>query len=154
MQQQIKEWFSTSINEQERPIHATRTTLKKANSPINEDTLIKLLPDLHLHGQLPSTPSDADTLALSKMLKQVIQELKVFQDQSEGRIRLQYAFSEAEKWFYIVGHIADFDDEAKYLLYDYKFKAEDFLEPFGWEVSLSVVQKTDQFRSYVSLSDV
>jgi hypothetical protein len=93
-------------------------------------------------------PSLPDTIALIK------RELKALQDGSEGRIRLQYAVSEEEKYLYIVGHIADYDEASECLLYDFKYKTEDLLARWGWEVALSVVQKTDRFRSYVPLSDI
>lgn len=151
MQQQTKEWFSTSINEQEKPIHSAHTHLKKANQPINEDTLIKLL-NSYLHGQLASTPSNVDTISFSDTLEQVKKELKELQEQSEGRVRLQYAILEGNR-FYIVGHINDYTYKDSNL-YNLQIRIEDLLQPFDWEVGLSVVRPNSKFQTTIPLFEV
>jgi|GEM_PF-3764757 len=91
---------------------------------------------------------------LADTLTQIKRELKALQDGSEGRIRLQYAISEEEKYLYIVGHIADEDDTAKYSLYRLQINVEMILFPLDWEVELSVVRMNDCFATNVPLLDI
>jgi hypothetical protein len=90
----------------------------------------------------------------AETLKKVFQALKQVQTQSEGRIRLQYAYSESEQWFYIVGHIADFDTQASYTLRNLQFEVERLLGSEEWQSELSIVYQSTVFEAGIDLLDV
>lgn len=95
-------------------------------------------------------PTTETTLA--DALEQVKKELKSLQDQ--GRVRLQYAILEGDRFFDVIGRIKDGDHASRYLLYKTCPEWQKVFDPFGWTVRLIVVADSDTFVPFHELKAV